>query len=135
MKEERPQNKHLNPPFEARDEARELGKIGGLKSGQKRRELKEIREWLERDLFAEINDPEGAKGAGTGRKAETFKVVFGKLKNEALRGNVKAIETYLNYAGLKPVDKIEALKPLTEVNVNAISLEKLRELREKLEGG
>jgi hypothetical protein len=122
-KGERPQNKNLKPPFtseQAREQPTEIKKKGGLKSGQKRRELKEIREWLERDLFAEIDNPEGAKGAGTERKAETFRVIFGKLKNEAIKGNLKAIETYLNYAGLKPVDKVEQITSREPIKIEII---------------
>jgi hypothetical protein len=107
-KKTRPQNRHLKP-FEQCDEQSEIAKIGGIKSGQKRRELKEIREWLEQDLFAEINDckENGEGNNGKKKKAETFKVIFGKLRSEAIKGNLKAVELYFNYAGLKPVDRVE----------------------------
>jgi hypothetical protein len=126
-KKERPQNKNLKPPINKRTtrEAREISKNGGIKSGKKRRELKEIREWLEQDLFEEHQNSRG-------EKAETFKIIFNKLKAEALKGNTKAIEMYLNYAGLKPTDKVETtLKG--SVKTNVLSIEKLRELKEKLE--
>jgi hypothetical protein len=128
MKKERPQNKNLKPPFtseQAREQPRETKIKAGIKSGKARRNLSEIREWLEQDLFEIHKNNEG-------KKAETFKIIFNKLKSEALKGNTKAIEMYLNYAGLKPVDKIEQTNPSIVINNNTLSIEKLKELKEKL---
>jgi hypothetical protein len=128
MNNDRPQNKNLKPPINKRStmEAREISKKGGKMSGKVRRELCEIREWLKQDLFEEHKNSKG-------EKAETFKILFNKLKGTAMGGNTKAMELYLNYAGLKPVDKIEQTNPSIIINNNTLSIEKLKELKEKLE--
>lgn len=87
------------PKFDS-EAGSEAGKKGGIKSGEVRRNLSEIREWLEQDLFAKLGNEKG-------KKEETFKAVFNKLKSEAMKGNMKAVELYLNYAGLKPIEKVE----------------------------
>jgi hypothetical protein len=98
-KKERPQNRHLKP-IEVCDEVCEKGRNGGIRNGKKRRELSEIREWLKQDLFEQHKNSKC-------EKAETFKILFNKLKGTAISGNIKAMELYINYAGLKPIDKIE----------------------------
>lgn len=67
-----------------------------------KRELKEIREWAEQNLFKEIGD----------NKTPLYEMLFKKLEQLCSKGNIKAIEMLLNYSGLKPVDKIENTTPV-----------------------
>ena len=62
-----------------------------------KRELKEIREWAEQNLFKEVGD----------NKTPLYEMLFKKLEQLCSKGNIKAIEMLLNYSGLKPIDKVE----------------------------
>lgn len=87
-------------PFK-KEEAREKGRNGGLKSVEKRRELKEIREWAEQNLFSVRGND----------KTPLYELLFKKLEQLCIQGNIKAIEMLLNYSGLKPIDKVENINP------------------------
>ena len=75
------------------DEARKLGRSGGLKSGEARREKKALRERLELLLARE------ADGLTT---AEAITIA---LIEKALSGDVRAYEVIRDTIGEKPVDK------------------------------
>lgn len=92
---------NLKPPINQREEQREIRSKGGKKSGEVRRNLKEIREWAEQNLFREIGND----------KTPLYEMLFKKLEQLCSKGNIKAIEMLLNYSGLKPVDKVENVNP------------------------
>lgn len=89
--------KNLKPPFK-KGEHRDEQRNGGLASGKKRKELKEIRNWAEQNLFTLVGE----------NKTPLYEMLFKKLIQLSSQGNLKAIEMLFNYSGLKPVDKIEA---------------------------
>jgi hypothetical protein len=78
-------------PVRSKKEARERGKIGGQKSGEARREKKQLREELILLLQA----------------SNTQEKISVALINEALKGNVKAFEVIRDTIGEKPVSKSE----------------------------
>lgn len=84
-------------PFASTEIAREKARKGGIKSGETKRNLKEIREWAEQNLFRDVGQ----------NKTPLYEMLFKKLEQLSSQGNIKAIEMLLNYSGLKPVDKIE----------------------------
>jgi hypothetical protein len=85
----------------SKEEIKERGSNGGKKSVEKRRELKEIREWAEQNLFTVRGND----------KTPLYELLFKKLEQLCIQGNIKAIEMLLNYSGLKPIDKVENINP------------------------
>lgn len=81
-------------------EARERGSKGGKASGESRRALK---------TFKELDDEFTTD--------EERKQMLEMLKKRAKQGNIKAFETYANYMGLKPADKVL----MTEVDSEVIA--------------
>ena len=79
----------------------EVQKMGTEASKGRRRELNEIWEWAEQNLFREIGKD----------KTPLYEMLFKKLEQLCINGNIKAIEMLLNYSGLKPVDKVENINP------------------------
>ena len=79
----------------------EVQKMGTEASKGRRRELNEIGEWAEQNLFREIGKD----------KTPLYEMLFKKLEQLCINGNIKAIEMLLNYSGLKPVDKVENINP------------------------
>jgi len=100
---------NLKPPFK-KGEHREEQRLGGIASGKKRRELKEIREWAEQNLFKKIGE----------KKTPLYEMLFKKLEYLASQGNLKAIEMILNYSGLKPVDKVETTEAIRKVFITKV---------------
>ena len=88
------------PPFDS-ERAKIAGRKGGIKSGESKRNLKEIREWAEQNLFTERGQ----------NKTPLYEMLFKKLEQLSSQGNIKAIEMLLNYSGLKPVEKVENVNP------------------------
>lgn len=78
-------------PVRSKKEARERGKIGGKKSGEARREKKQLKEEL--ILLLQASD--------------TQEKISVALINEALKGNVKAFEVIRDTIGEKPITKSE----------------------------
>jgi len=76
-------------------EVRELGKKGGIASGEARREKKLLKELLEDAL---------SKGTETDNE---YVNITSALIREANKGNVKAYEVIRDTLGQKPVDKVE----------------------------
>lgn len=100
---------------------KEAGKKGGKKSGEVRRNLSHIRKWCEENLFSERGQ----------NKIPLYEMLFKKLEQLSIQGNLKAIQMLLDYSGLKPVDKIENSNPTTIIN-NQLDLNSLKELKAKL---
>ena len=83
-------NENLKP-IRSTSEARERGKNGGKKSGESRRERKQLREELL--LLLSENDMQAKLSLA--------------LINKALSGDVRAFETIRDTIGEKPIDKHE----------------------------
>lgn len=113
---------NLKPPIKAGQEAREKGSKGGKKSGIVRRNLKEIREWAEQNLFRNVGQ----------NKTPLYEMLFKKLEQLSSQGNLKAIEMLMNYSGLKPIDKVAQTTTLGEDVVKPLDINKLKELKEAL---
>ena len=84
-----------------RGEYSEIQKAGNKASAERRRDLKEIKEWAQQNLFRDVGQ----------NKIPLYEMLFKKLEQLSSQGNLKAIEMLLNYSGLKPIDKIENINP------------------------
>lgn len=73
------------------EEAREIGRKGGLASGETRRKRKTLRE----ELLAMLSD------------GNTQESITAALLEKAMDGDVKAFEVVRDTVGEKPVDRIE----------------------------
>ena len=82
--------------FRTSESGREAGRKGGVESGKTRRTIKDIREWAEQNLFATNED-----------RKSNYEMCFDVMKKLVKKGNLKAVEMFLNYSGLKPVEKQE----------------------------
>ena len=74
-------------------------KRGGIRSGEVRRQKRDLRIALEMLLEKEFTDGQGNKLTGT-------EVITAKLFEQAMKGNVKAFETLRDTVGQKPVEKV-----------------------------
>ena len=79
----------------SKDEVREIGRKGGIASGEARREKKLLKELLE-----------DALSKGTETDNEYINITLALIK-EANKGNVKAYEVIRDTLGQKPIDKVE----------------------------
>ena len=77
-------------PVKSKEEARERGRAGGIKSGEVRREKKLFREAIEKKLGASLDD------------------MIDSMITQAKCGNVQAITFLRDTIGEKPTDKLEA---------------------------
>lgn len=81
------------------EKAREIGRIGGKKSVEVRRERKKFREMFKILLAEEITDKKG-------NKKNTQEAICIAQIREALKGNTKAFETIRDTIGEKPIDNV-----------------------------
>ena len=79
-------------PFQSTEEAREMGRKGGIKSGEARRRKKTLKE----ELIALLE---------TNNNNEKISVA---ILQKALNGDIQAFTTIRDTIGEKPVDKVEA---------------------------
>lgn len=77
-------------PFRSVEEAREMGRKGGIKSGEARREKKLFKEAIEKQLGQSIDS------------------MITSMIEQANKGNVQAITFLRDTIGEKPTDKVEA---------------------------
>ena len=96
--------------IQAGEEARELGRKGGLKSGEVRRARKTLREELENLLVQDIT-------AKDGRRMQTQTAISASMIKQALAGSTKAYEIIRDTIGEKPIDKVM----ISEVDPETIS--------------
>lgn len=94
-------NGHENLRTLTSEEAREIGRKGGIKSGEARRERKTLKE----ELLLLLS------------QGNTQEKISLSLIAQAMEGNVKAFETIRDTVGEKPTDKIEADVGITNINV------------------
>ena len=85
--------------IQAGEEARELGRKGGVKSGEARRARKTLREELEILLMQDITDKDG-------RQMKTQAAISASMIKQALSGSTKAFEIIRDTIGEKPIDKV-----------------------------
>ena len=81
------------------EELREMGRKGGIKSGEARREKKLFKEAIEKQLGQSIDS------------------MIASMINQAQQGNVQAITFLRDTIGEKPTDKVEA-EVNSDVNIN-----------------
>ena len=86
--------------IQAGEEAREMGRKGGKRSAQVRKERKTLRQELEALLGEEIHDKNG-------KAMNTQKAVSTALIKAALNGSVQAFTTIRDTIGEKPVEKVD----------------------------
>lgn len=87
-------------PWQPGDEAREIGRKGGKRSAQVRRERKTMRQELEYLLTEEIHDKNG-------KAMNTQKALGTSLIKAALNGSVQAFIAIRDTIGEKPVEKVD----------------------------
>ena len=119
-----PQNgtKNLIPTNKrSKEEAKRLGKKGGIASGKARREKKTLRQCLEILLEKTIKDKKGIEI--TGAEAVSLKVF-----EKALKGDIRAFEVLRDTAGQKPVEKVQMK---TDINI-AESAERLSNIFDQI---
>lgn len=97
------------------EEARELGRKGGIKSGEVRAERKKFKELFEDYLEKEITNAqikEQMKQFGFTDEECTNKnaMVFAQYK-EALKGSTQAFVAVRDTMGEKPVEQVENINP------------------------
>ena len=119
-----PQNgtKNLIPTNKrSKEEAKRLGKKGGIASGKARREKKTLRQCLEILLEKTLKDKKGIEMSG----AEAVSL---KVFEKALKGDIRAFEVLRDTAGQKPVEKVQMK---TDINI-AESAERLSNIFEQI---
>ena len=119
-----PQNgtKNLIPTNKrSKEEAKRLGKKGGIASGKARREKKTLRQCLEILLEKTLKDKKGIEI--TGAEAVSLKVF-----EKALKGDIRAFEVLRDTAGQKPVEKVQMK---TDINI-AESAERLSNIFDQI---
>ena len=85
--------------IQAGEEARELGRKGGLKSAEVRAARKTLREELLALLTQDITSKDG-------RQMKTQTAISASMIKQALAGSTKAYEIIRDTIGEKPIDKI-----------------------------
>ena len=86
-----------------KEEARERGRKGGLKSGYKRKEIKALKE-----IIIERLSKIEKKSGGTVKEALITKLVDRLIENkESMSDIVKGLEFLADYSGEQPKQKIE----------------------------
>ena len=119
-----PQNgtKNLIPTNKrSKEEAKRLGKKGGIASGKARREKKTLRQCLEILLEKTLKDKKGIEMSG----AEAVSL---KVFEKALKGDIRAFEVLRDTAGQKPIEKVQMK---TDINI-AESEERLSNIFEQI---
>lgn len=87
-------------------EAREMGRRGGIRSGEVRRERKAIRQALEEALSmpCELD----------GETVTNVEAIAAAMVRRAREGDVRAFVEVRNSIGEKPAERIEAIPPISE---------------------
>ena len=93
---------NLKPFVKGEQRQKDLGKMGGIASGEARRERKTLKE----ELLLLLSN------------GDTQEKISLSLIQQALDGNTKAFEIIRDTVGEKPVDKLEADVGLTSIRVD-----------------
>ena len=105
----------------SKEEAKKIGKKGGIASGKARREKKTLRQCLEILLEKTLKDKKGIEMSG----AEAVSL---KVFEKALKGDIRAFEVLRDTAGQKPVEKVQMK---TDINI-AESAERLSNIFDQI---
>lgn len=84
-------------------EAREIGRKGGIASGEARRKRKLLKDCLNILLETEYTAPSGEKVSGADR-------ISARLFKSALEGDLRAFEIIRDTVGQKPVERVETVE-------------------------
>ena len=98
-------------PFDKRseDEARELGRKGGIKSGETRRKKADFRRTLNALLTAKIDNPEwNPVLEALGLECTAEAAVNAAMILQAMNGNVRAYEAIAKYSGQEAETEADA---------------------------
>ena len=106
---------------QSREEAAKNGKKGGIASGEKRRERKTLREYLQIALDAEIKDKK------TGATYTKWQATALSIANGMAKGDVKMIDSGAKLLG-EYVQKQEIEQKIVEITLD----EKKRQILEKI---
>lgn len=96
MKKKMSSNSINNLKIFKKGEYTETQRKGTMASIESRGTIKEIREWAKDNLFSERGES----------KTPLYELLFKKLEQLSITGNIRAIEMLLNYSGLKPIEQI-----------------------------
>lgn len=88
-------------PVRSKEEARERGKNGGIKSGEARRAKKTMKEMLDYLLEKEIANQK------TGESVTYREAILTSCIKKAIKGDVKAAQFVRDTAGEAPINKTE----------------------------
>lgn len=88
-------------PVRSKEEARERGKNGGIKSGEARRAKKTMKEMLDYLLEKEIANSK------TGESVTYREAILTSCIKKAIKGDVKAAQFVRDTAGEAPINKTE----------------------------
>lgn len=94
---------NLNP-IQSESQARELGRKGGIASGEARRRKKALRE-LVQEAFAQT-----VRNNATGQDMRTDEAMVMKQVQKALEGDTKAFTVLRDTAGELPVQRVETVE-------------------------
>ena len=102
-------------PCLTKEEARERGRRGGIASGKARREAKSVKYYIDTLLSLPLKNEqikERLKEAGLDPDDMDNKMAMVYMQwIECAKGNTKAFENLLNYAGEKPVEQVQNINP------------------------
>lgn len=110
-------NKNLKVPTS--EEARTIGKKGGIASGEARKKKKLLKECLEILLERDVKGADNVTVTGS----EAISI---ELFNKALSGDIKAFEVIRDTVGQKPVEKVAATQ--TVVDLSKFTTEEIKEM-------
>lgn len=118
-------------PIRSKSEAREIGSRGGKKSGERRKQLKTMREMLDFLMSKEILKK-------SGEKATTLEAMMSAIVKKAISGDIRAAEFIRDTTGQKPIDKAEITGKdgkdlLPPVDLSGLSDDKLLLLVERVD--
>ena len=93
------------------ERARELGRIGGIKSGEAQRKRKEMRETLRELLNMGASEADKAAiSLHTDEQITNRMLLCISMMDKAIKGDVRAAEFIRNTAGEEPISKLDEEK-------------------------
>jgi len=108
------------------EEQRKIAKIGGIASGEAKREKKLFKQILEEQL-SKLNLN------GKSNKEMSIEKIFSLLSSDKIKPNdyIRVMEFIRDTVGEKPTEKVENINPQVVIN-NQLDVKKLKKLNEKL---
>lgn len=119
-------------PVRTKEEARERGRIGGIKSGEVRRQKKTMRETLENALKIELSEKKlkelGADISLMNGENSVLSAIIASTIREAINGDTKAIQFVRDSIGEQPINKQE----VTQEIITKDDLDMMENVRKQL---